>query len=136
MQRIEPSLPLRPTLEAKGYLEYLKKQGIFPRMVDGYVFAAAFAMEQDLPILPLSEQERQELVIFGILDEDVRLALEIGVHILCQRRQVILPSSGKEALEIVSQYGEAGLKTLKEQWQGQKKPQIQKNIRNLLTCVR
>jgi hypothetical protein len=51
---MEKDAVIRPTSEAKGYLDYLKQQSVFRRAVDAYAFAAAFAMNQWLDMSEVS----------------------------------------------------------------------------------
>jgi hypothetical protein len=130
--KIEPSATIRPTIEAKGFLSYLKDQGIFNRMIDAYLFAAAYGIKNDLEITPLVGSKREDLVMFGIVEEDVRLAIEAGLQIIRKRNGFFDEIDGKEALELLSQYAEAGLRVLKDRWNGRVKGQIQADICRLL----
>lgn len=131
MQRFDPNAIVRPTPEAKGYLEVLKNNGAFSRMIDAFVFAASYAMKHNLEILPLPSG-RSELVSLSLIDEDIRLALEASIHIIRQRRGESSPSDSRELLDILTQYAEAGLKTLKQRWDGKVGIQIQDDIRRLV----
>ena len=78
MKRMEKEAMVRPTSEAKGYLDHLKKLSVFRRAVDAYAFAAAFAMNQGMDISAVALKGRYDLTDVGTLDEEVRLALEAG----------------------------------------------------------
>jgi hypothetical protein len=132
MNRIDPGANIRPTIEAKGYLEHLKNKGIFNRMIDAYLFAAAYGIKNDLEITPLVGSKREDLVMFGIVEEDVRLAVEAGLQIIRKRNGFFDEIDGKEALELLSQYAEAGLRVLKDRWNGRVKGQIQADICRIL----
>ncbi|NJM62611.1 MAG: hypothetical protein HC849_24290 [Oscillatoriales cyanobacterium RU_3_3] len=133
MKHLDPQATIRPTPEAKGYLDTLKNNGAFGRMVDAYVFAAAYALKNNVEISPVLPRGRQDLVYMGIVDEDVRLALEAGVHTVQKRNGKPEPKDSREVLEIVMQYAEAGLKLLKERWQGKTGVQIQDDIRKIIS---
>jgi hypothetical protein len=134
MQRFDPNAIVRPTPEAKGYLELLKNNGAFSRMIDAYVFAASYAMKHHLEILPLPPG-RQELVSLSLIDEDIRLALEASIHIICQHCGESPPADGREILDILTQYAEAGIKVLKQRWKGKVGIQIQDDIRRIVSSI-
>ncbi|MEG4944570.1 hypothetical protein [Microcoleus sp. F4-D5] len=133
MKHIDPQATIRPTPEAKGYLDTLKNNGAFGRMVDAYVFAAAYALKNNVEISSLPLRRRQDLVYMGIVDENVRLALEAGVHTVQKRNGKPEPKDSREVLDFVTQYAEAGLKLLKERWQGKTGVQIQDDIRKIIS---
>lgn len=128
MKRMEPNATIRPTPEAKGYLDLLKEQGLFDRMIDPYMFAAAYAIKQNVDISEVSLKGQQDLINIGIVDEEVRLALEAGIHGLCKRNGKPEPKDDREVLEILTKYAEGGLKLLKQRWEGKVPNQIQNDI--------
>jgi hypothetical protein len=60
------------------------------------------------------------------------LALEAGVHAICKRNGLPEPTDSREVLEILSQYAEAGLKILKQRWDGKVGIQIQNDVRKII----
>jgi hypothetical protein len=132
MKRIDPTATIRPTPEANGYLKVLKNNGAFSRMVDAYIFAAAYAMKNNVDIFPIPSAGRQDLINIGIVEDDVRLGLEAGVHAMCKRNNQPEPTDSREVLEILSQYAEAGLKILKQRWDGKVGIQIQDDVRKII----
>lgn len=132
MQRLDTSAIVRPTPEAKGYLEVLKNNGAFVRMIDAYIFAASYAMKYNLEILPLPTG-RSDLVQLNLLDEDILLALAASIHIVRQRRGESPLTESREVLDILTQYAEAGIKVLKQRWEGKVGIQIQDDIRRIIT---
>lgn len=133
MKRLDPKATFRPTPEAKGYLDVLKKNGAFGRAVDAYVFAAAYAVKNNTEISPVLSRGRQDLVYVGIVDEEVRLALEAGVYAILKRNGKPEPKDSREVLEILTQYAEAGLKLLKARWEGKTGLQIQDDIQKIIS---
>lgn len=133
MKHIDPQATIRPTPEAKGYLDALKNNGAFGRMVDAYVFAAAYALKNNVEISSVLPRGRQDLARMGIVDEDVRLALEAAVHTVQKRNGKPEAKDSGEVLDILTQYAEAGLKLLKERWQGKTGVQIQDDIRKIIS---
>jgi hypothetical protein len=132
MKRIDPTATVRPTSEANGYLKVLKNNGAFNRMIDAYLFAAAYGIKNNIDVVPISSQGRQDLINIGIVEDDVRLALEAGVYAICKRNNQSEPTDSREVLEILTQYAEAGLKLLKQRWEGKVRIQIQDDVRKII----
>ncbi len=132
MQQIDPTTAIRPTPEAKGYLTVLKNNKAFDRMIDAYLLAAAYAIKHNVDAPTVSSQGRQDLVALSIVDNSVRLALAAGIHAICQRNGQPEPADEKEVLEMLTQYAEAGLKLLKQRWEGKVGIQIQDDVRRIL----
>lgn len=133
MKHIDPKVTIRPTPEANGYLQTLKNNGAFGRMIDAYVFAAAYALKNNLEVSSVPSRGRQDMVQINIVDEDVRLALEAAVHVILKRGGKPEPADSREVLDIVTQYAEVGLKLLKERWQGKTGTQIQDDIQKIIS---
>lgn len=132
MKRIDGSLDIYASGNARNYLQVLKDNKTFDRMVDAYLFAAAYAMKQDLAISDVILSDRGNLISFGQIDNNVRLALESGIHIQCKKNYLPEPTNGKEALEILCKYAEVGLQELKERWRGKTSNQIQVDIQRMI----
>lgn len=134
LQRIDITKTFRPTPEAREYAKWLKDKKVFERVIDGYLFAAAFAIKSDLDIFTIPSKDRQHIVVnlLGLIDDDVRLALEAGVYAIRQRSKQPQPTNSDELIEIISQYAEAGLIHLKQKWQGKVVNQIQDDIRKIV----
>jgi hypothetical protein len=128
MKRMDPNATVRPTREAKGYLDLLKEQGAFDRMIDPYIFAAACAIKQNVDISEVSLKGQQDMINIGIVDDEVRLALEAGVHASCKRNEQPEPADSREVLEILTKYAEVGLQMLKQRWEGKVPSQIQDDV--------
>ena len=135
LQRIDITKTFRPTPEAREYAKWLKDKKVFERVIDGYLFAAAFAIKNDLEIFDISPKDRQHIVVnlLGLIDDDVRLALEAGVYAIRKRNDLPQPNNSDELIEIISQYAEAGIIHLKQKWQGKVVNQIQDDIRKILS---
>ena len=133
MKRLNEDTSFRPSAEAKGYLDVLKKTGVFRRSVDGYAFAAAYALKNNSDISQVELRGRSELVAVGALDEEVRLALEAGVHATLKRAGLPEPVDSAMVLDYVTKYAEAGLLVLKERWAGKTGLQIQDDIRKIIS---
>ncbi|MGB3514090.1 MAG: hypothetical protein WBA93_33765 [Microcoleaceae cyanobacterium] len=133
MKRIDPNATIRPTPEARGYLDALKSQAVFGRKIDAYVFAAAYAIKQNADISQVSLTGRQDMAIMRIVHDEVRLALEAGVHAMTKRNSQPQPTESREVLEIITKYAEVGLNLLKVRWEGKTGTQIQDDIRRIIS---
>jgi hypothetical protein len=132
MKRIEPSLVIRPSAMARNYLQVLKDNKTFDRMIDAYLFAAAFAIKKDLDISEITLTNRQDLIDIDAISPDVRLVLEASIHIIGKRNYRPEPLDSKEVLELLCKYAEVGLRELKARWQGKVSNQIQFDIQRLI----
>ncbi|HEY0077876.1 MAG TPA: hypothetical protein VGB73_04455 [Pyrinomonadaceae bacterium] len=132
MKQMKTNAMIRPTSEAKGYLDHLKKQSVFSRAVDAYAFAAAFAMNQGMDISAVSLTGRSDLTEVDTLDDKVRLALEAAAAVLARRNGVELADSAS-VVDLVTKYAEVGLPALKERWSGKSGLQIQNDIQKILS---
>lgn len=133
MKQMDKSASFRPTAEAKGYLDELKNAKVFRRAVDAYAFAAAYALKNKADISQVSLRGRSELVNVSILDNEVCLALEAGVHAVLKRTGQPEPADKAAVLEFVTRYAEAGIGLLRERWAGKTGLQIQDDIRKLMS---
>ena len=132
MQRIDPSLKIYASETSRNYLQVLKDNKTFERMVDAYLFAAAFAIKQDLSIYGTTLSNRQDLINISQIEPEVILALTAGIYIICKKNSYHQPSDGKEILDKICQYAEVGLRELKERWQGKVSNQIQADIEKII----
>ena len=133
MKRINPKAVISSSAEANGYLKLLKNIGAFKYMVDGYLFAAAYAMKNNLEISITPPSQRQDVARIDVIDKRVLLAIEAGVYAVRKRNGQPQPSDSREVLEIVTQYGEAVLDVLKQRLEGKISLQIQDDIRKLIS---
>jgi hypothetical protein len=97
-------------------------------MIDPYIFAAACAIKQNVDISEVSLKGQQDMINIGIVDDEVRLALEAGVHASCKRNEQPEPADSREVLEILTKYAEVGLQMLKQRWEGKVPSQIQDDV--------
>jgi hypothetical protein len=133
MKQINPKAVISSSLEANGYLKLLKNIGAFKYMVDAYLFAAAYAIKNNLEISSTPLSQHQDVARIDVVDKRVLLAIEAGVYAVRKRNGQPQPSDSREVLEIVIQYGEAGLNVLKQRWEGKISIQIQDDIRKLIS---
>jgi hypothetical protein len=132
MKRIDTRESIRPTIQANNYLKSLKEKGVFERTIDAYLFAAAYAIKHNLEIASIPSRDRQTHVMMNIVNEDVRLALEAGIHAIRKRNQQLEPENSREVLEIITQYAEAGVESLRQRWEGKTAIQIQYDISKII----
>lgn len=133
MKRMNTDGKFRVTSKAKGYLDYLKQNRVFPRAVDAYAFAAAYALKNCTEISPATHDKRHDMVEVFRLDDNVRLALEAGVYAVLKRNGQPEPTNSKEVFNLVSKYAEAGLDILKERWAEKTRSQIQDDIQKIIS---
>lgn len=132
MKRMNTDGKFRVTSKAKGYLDYLKQNRVFPRALDAYAFAAAYALKNCTEIPPATCGKRHDMVEISRLDNSVRLALEAGVYAVAKRKGQPEPANSEEVLNLVSKYAEAGLEILKERWVEKTRSQIQDDIQKII----
>jgi hypothetical protein len=132
MKRIDITQKFVATAEAKGYLDYLIAKQVFKRAIDAYAFAAAYAIEQNAEIPQTLSGRSNSLAEVFRLDEDVRFALEAGIHVIRKRNNQPEPQDSTEVFELVTKYAEIGLQILKQKWQGKTQVQIQDDIRKII----
>ncbi|MFM7792917.1 MAG: hypothetical protein ACKO90_34125, partial [Microcystis panniformis] len=112
--------------------QVLKDNKTFERMVDAYLFAAAFAIKEDFSIYGINLSNRQDLITISQIEPEVILALTAGIYIICKKNSYAQPRDGKEVLDKICQYAEVGLRELKERWQGKVSNQIQADIERII----
>jgi len=127
---------VRPSLKAKGALDQWKKTRVFPRSIDGYAFAAAYAIRQGIDIEGVKISNRSDLTDLGDLAVATRRALEAGIHTARKRAGLALPASAEEVFELASRYAEVGIEALVERWGGKSKGQILEDIRGMVSMKR
>ncbi len=136
MKRIDnPKAVIRTTTEAHSYLKLLQKIGVFKQMVDGYMFAASYAIKNNLVIDTINIEKPHEIARVNVIDDNVRLALEAGIYTIRKRNKQPQPGNSKEVLDILAQYAEVGLTTLKQRWEGKVNIQIQDDIRKIINIT-
>jgi hypothetical protein len=133
MKRMNQQSTIRATFEANIYLKFLKNSRIFDRLVDGYLFAAAYAIKNNLEISTIISRDRQDLILINQIGDDIVLALEAGVHSVRKRNNQAEPTDEKEVLEFVTQYAEAGLTILRQRWNDKTEGLILEDIQNIIS---
>jgi len=132
MIRFDPQASIRPTSDAKAFLDYLKERQIFQRAVDGYAFAAALALAQDLKPTTESLKHRSDLVNVSALDEDVRLALAASL----QNKADALPFELAESSSLLNAFvyfAESGCEALESRWKDMSRSQMMNDLSKILT---
>jgi hypothetical protein len=136
MKRIDnPKAVISASTEAHSYLKLLRKIGVFKHMIDGYMFAAAYSIKNNLVIDANHIEKPHEVAHVNVIDDNVRLALEAGIYTIRKRNNQPQPDNSKEVLDILSQYAEVGLKALKQRWEDKVNIQIQDDIRKIINIA-
>lgn len=129
MKRLDITKKFVATSQAKGYLDDLVKKKVFQRRIDAYVFAATYAIKQNTDISQVLTDRHSSLVEVYSLDDDVRLALEAGIHAICKRNHQPEPENSAEVMKLLTQYAEAGIQFLQKKWKDKTSAsQIQQDI--------
>jgi hypothetical protein len=130
VKRLDITKKFAATSEAKGYLDYLvDKKQVFKRAIDAYVFAATYAIKQNADISQPLFSRTNSLVEVYRLDEDVRLALEAGIHTICKQNHQPEPENSAEVMKLLTKYAEAGIQLLQQKWKDKTSTsQIQQDI--------
>ena len=126
---------IRASTEAHSYLKLLQNIGVFKQMIDGYLFAAAYSIKNNLLIDLSAIEKPHEVARINVIDDNVCLALEAGIYAIRKRNNQPQPSNSKELLDILTQYAEVGLKALKQRWEGKVNIQIQDDIRKIINIT-
>ena len=130
MKRLDITKKFAATPQAKGYLDYLvDKKQVFKRAIDAYVFAATYAIKQNANISqPLSSRPHSLVEVYR-LDDDVRLALEAGIHAICRQNHQPEPQNSAEVMKLLNMYAETGIQLLQDKWKDKTSAsQIQRDI--------
>ena len=130
MKRLDITKKFAATPQAKGYLDDLvDKKQVFQRSIDAYVFAATYAIKQNADISQSLSSRPHSLVEVYRLDEDVRLALEAGIHAICKQNDWSEPQNSAEVMKLLTKYAEAGVQLLQHKWKDKTSAsQIQQDI--------
>lgn len=132
MKRMNSKTVIKSSTEAQGYLALLKDNGVFKQMIDGYMFAAAYAIKNNLDTSLESVSKKHDIAIVNVVDDNVRLSIEAGIYAICKRNNQPQPENSKEVMDILTKYAEVGLKALKQRWEGKITLQIQDDIRKII----
>ena len=130
MKRLDITKKFAATPHAKGYLDYLvDKKQVFNRAIDAYIFAATYAIKQNANISQALSSRPHSLVEVYRLDDDVRLALEAGIHAICRRNHQLEPQNSAEVMKLLTIYAETGIRLLQDKWKDKTSAsQIQRDI--------
>ena len=129
MKRLDITRKFAATSEAKGHLDYLVDKKVFQRRIDAYVFAATYAIKQNADISQPLASRSSSLVEVYSLDDDVRLALEAGIHTICKQNNQPEPQDSAEVMKLLTKYAETGIQLLQQKWQDKTSAsQIQRDI--------
>lgn len=134
MKRLDITKKFAATSEAKGYLDYLvDKKQVFKRAIDAYIFAATYAIKQNADISqPLSSRPISLVEVYR-LNDDIRLALEAGIHTICKQNYQPEPENSTEVMKLLTKYAEVGIQLLQQKWKNKTSTsQIQQDIWHMI----
>ncbi len=114
-----------------GYADKLSKDGVFPRRLDLLLLGFSYAVTNGL--LPAEGARRHELTRAESLG-DQKLPIEAVAHWYARKLGQDEPETEHELLDFIFRTGVAGVRALRERWEGRGKSQIQWDIMRLATA--
>jgi hypothetical protein len=122
MLHLQPGQRLFISEDLIGYADKLDDDGVFPRRLDLLLYGFAYAVTNEFE--PAEDVQRHELIRAMYLDDD-----ELPVSAVAQwynRKLGRDPMDDEqELLDFTCRVGIAGVRELKEKWEGRSKSQIQ-----------
>ena len=129
MIHLESAQRLAISEDLIGFSDRLSKEGTVPRRVDLLLLGFGYAVKNQF--LPAEEVERHELIRVSGLGDEAQLAIEAVAS--WHARALNLPELADESelLDFIIRVGVAGVRALKERWEGKSKSQIQWDVMRL-----
>lgn len=125
MLHLQPGQRLFISEDLIGYADKLDADGVFPRRLDLLLYGFAYAVANELK--PAENVQRHELIRAMYLDDE-----ELPVSAVAQwynRKLGYDPlDDEQDLLDFVCRVGIAGVRALRERWEGRSKSQIQWTI--------
>jgi hypothetical protein len=125
MLHLQPGQRLFISEDLIGYADKLDDDGVFPRRLDLLLYGFAYAVTNELE--PAEDVQRHELIRAMYLDDD-----ELPVSAVAQwynRKLGRDPMDDEqELLDFTCRVGIAGVRELKEKWEGRSKSQVQRIV--------
>jgi len=108
-----------------GYADKLDEDGVFPRRLDLLLYGFSYAVTNEL--LPDEDASRQELTrVTSLHDAELPISATAQWYNRKLGREPI--EDEQELLDFVCRVGVAGVRKLRERWEGRSKSQIQWDI--------
>jgi hypothetical protein len=127
MLHLQPGQRLFISEDLIGYADKLDADGVFPRRLDLLLYGFAYAVANELE--PAEDVQRHELIRAMYLDDE-----ELPVSAVAQwynRKLGHDPlDDEQDLLDFTCRVGIAGVRKLRERWEGRSKSQIQWDIMN------
>lgn len=112
-----------------GFADKMDKDGVFPRRVDLLLLGFAHAVAERLP--PADRVKRHELIRATSLDETIQLSICAAAQVYARDMDLEPPQDERSLLSLICNAGIAGMRALKERWEGRTKSQIQLDVMKL-----
>jgi len=109
-----------------GFADKLTEDGVVPRRIDLLLLAFSYAVAEKLP--PSQDVKRHEFVRAQILTDDQVLAVSAAAQWYARSSGLDLPEDERHLMNFVCSAADAGLRVLKERWEGRTKSQLQLDI--------
>lgn len=111
-----------------GFADHLSNEGTMPRRVDLLLLGFSYAVNNRLS--PTEEAKGRELTRVASLGE-AQLAVEAVAQWYARALDLSELTDASELLDFIIRVGVAGVRALKERWEGKSKSQIQWDVMRL-----
>lgn len=130
MLHLNPSHKIFISEDLIGYADRLVEERVFPRRIDLLLLGFSYAVNNNIE--PATDFKRHELHYTSGIDPDTRLAAEAVAQWYARelgRADEI--DSDRKLLDFICAMGIAGVRALRERWEGKRRSQIQWDILEL-----
>jgi hypothetical protein len=124
MIHLKPGQRLFISKDLMGYADKLDEDGVFPKRLDLLLYGFSYAVTNELP--PDEDVSRQELLRAMYLD-DAELPVSAVAQWYAKKLDHPLDDES-DLLDFICRVGIAGVRELKEKWEGRSKAQIRWSI--------
>lgn len=107
-----------------GYADKLTEDGVFSRRLDLLLMGFSHAVTNEIPPVDADAITRHELTRAVSLG-DQQLPIEAVAHWYAQKMDREVPEDEHDLLDFICRTGIAGVRELREKWEGRSKSQIQ-----------
>lgn len=131
MLHLNPSHKMFISEDLIGYADQLDQDRVFPRRIDLLLLGFSYAVNNNIP--PVTNFKRHELHYTSGIDDDTRLAVEVVAQWHAQELGIAEKiDSDRRLLEFICALGIAGIRELRQRWEGKRRSQIQWDIMQIM----
>ncbi len=117
-----------------GFADHLSNEGTMPRRVDLLLLGFSYAVNNRLS--PTEEAKGRELTRVASLGGESQLAVEAVAQWYARSLDSSEFADESELLDFIIRVGVAGVRALKERWEGKSKSQIQWDVMRLASHLK